>query len=111
MSSNSDSSRGFSGVLNEFIKGALWGFIAFVHVALTTVLTFRFALNCLPAATVEGLSCASGNCPKTCEPANDFYFYLLAGATVLALMLLPLGFGLFRVMKKFAFAEPQNPVL
>ena len=105
----STSSLGLSGILNEFIKGALWGFIAFVHVALVSVLTFRFSLNCLPADMVGDLNCLGANCPKACEPSNDLYFYILSGGTVIALLLLPFGFGIYWVMKSSVFSEPQNP--
>jgi hypothetical protein len=103
------SSRGISGFINQFIKGAVWGFIAFVHVALVTVIAFRFTLNCLPAEMVDDLNCLAANCPKACEPSNDLFFYILSGGTAIALLLLPLGFGIFWVMKSSVFNEPQNP--
>lgn len=106
-SSESSSSKGAAGAFNEFIKGAVWGFIAFVHVALITVLTFRFALNCLPGELVDDMNCLGANCPKVCEPSNDFFFYILSGGTVIALLLLPLGFGIYWVMKSQVFSEPS----
>jgi hypothetical protein len=110
LSSTSSSSNGIAGILNEFIKGAVWGFVAFVHVALITVLTYRFTLNCLPAQMVDEMNCLAADCPKTCDPSNDFLFYILSGMTVIALMLLPLGFGIYRVLKSSVFSEPQNPI-
>lgn len=97
-SSNSNNSS----PANEFIKGFLWGFVAFVHVAAIMVLIFKMKMNCLPEHLVEALACTppgSAKCPISCDPSNDFIFYILAGTTALAAVLFPLGFGIFFVAK------------
>lgn len=91
-----------SRALNEFIKGFLWGFVAFVHVALITTVIYKFKLNCLPSRYVEMLSCLpadSAGCPNACDPSNDFIFYILVGVTAFATIFLPLGFGVMAVVR------------
>jgi len=93
-----------SRILNAFIKGLFWGFVAFVHFALVTVLTFRFALNCLPRRFVNSMACLPGpgpaQCPDICPASSDAFFFILVIATVAAAVLLPLGFGVFWVLRK-----------
>lgn len=93
-----------AGILNRFIKGALWGFVAFVHFALVTVLILRFGLNCFPHSLVAQMACLPGpgpeQCPETCRAGTDLWFYILLGATGVAGVLLPLGFGMYWAVKK-----------
>lgn len=92
-----------SRILNQFIKGAFWGFVAFVHFALVTVLTFRFALNCLPRALVTQMAClpgaGPGACPEICQASEDLFFYTLVVVTTIAALLLPVAFGVFWAVK------------
>lgn len=103
-------SRSVSGVINEGIKGTAWGFVAFVHVALVTVLTYKFTLNCLPSAVVQRIACTppgSAKCAVPCDPANDFFFYALAAITLAAFVLLPLGFGITFAVKTWRREKPS----
>ena len=97
-----DSTKSSTSAANELIKGLVWGFVAFVHVLLVTVITYKLALDCLPATIVEKLACTppdSAKCAMACAPSSDFMFYVLAGVTALAFVFLPLGFGTFWVIK------------
>ncbi len=101
-----------SRILNQFIKGAFWGFVAFVHFALVTVLTFRFALNCLPRALVTQMTCLPGPgpaaCPEICQASDDFFFYTLVMVTLIAAVLLPLAFGLIWVVRSRANSDVKR---
>ena len=92
-----------SRILNEFIKGVLWGFVAFVHFTLVVFLIHRFTMNCLPAEYVMRLACLPGpgaaQCPMACTEAKDVYFYWMLGSTAVAAVLLPLGLGVYWVFK------------
>ena len=97
--------NGGSSRLNEFVKGFAWGFVGFVHVALVTVLIFKFRLNCLPSNLANIISCidpGSASCPKACAASDDLIFYALLGVTLLDAILMPVGLGLF-----FAFRKPR----
>lgn len=86
---------------NEFVKGFLWGFVAFVHVALVTVVVYKLKLNCLPVEFVEKIACldpTSARCPVACDPSMDFLFFVLAGVTAISLILLPFGMAAYRMM-------------
>ncbi len=101
MSNSNESENRSSSPANEFAKGFLWGFVAFVHVALVTVIIYKFKLNCLPLKFVEMIACTdptSARCPVACDPSNDFFFFILVGATALAAVFLPLGFAVYRLM-------------
>ena len=92
-----------SRLVNQFIKGAAWGFVAFVHLALVTVLLYKLTLDCIPGTIVTRMQCLPGvgaaQCPTTCQPSGDLLFYLLVGVTALSVVLLPFGFGLFWAVK------------
>lgn len=103
MSNSNESENRSSSAANEFAKGFLWGFVAFVHVALVTVIIYKFTLNCLPAKFVDMIACAdptSARCPVACDPSNDFTFFILVGVTVLSAVLLPLGFAIYRLIER-----------
>ena len=89
--------------MNEFVKGLVWGFVAFVHVFLVTVVTYKLALNCLPASIAEKMKCAdsgSASCASVCAPTDDLFFFILAGVTAFAFIFLPLGFAVFWLVKQ-----------
>ena len=92
-----------SRILNEFIKGALWGFVAFVHFTLVVFLVHRFAMNCWPAELVSRLACLPGrgaaSCPMTCPESQDVFFYGMLGSTAVGAVLLPLVFGVYWAVK------------
>lgn len=103
MSDSTSSPGPSSSAANEFAKGFLWGFVAFVHVALVTVVIYKFKLNCLPTKFVEMIACAdptSARCPVACDPSNDFLFFILVGVTAISAAVLPLGFAIYRVIER-----------
>lgn len=97
-----DSKKSSTSAANEFVKGLVWGFVAFVHVFLIAVVTYKLSLNCLPAAIAEKMKCAdpsSASCATTCATSDDLLFFILAGVAALAFVLLPLGFAIFWLAK------------
>jgi H+/gluconate symporter-like permease len=92
-----------SRILNEFIKGACWGFVAFVHFALVMVLVFRFTINCFPRQLVMRMLCLPGpgpaQCPEICQASDETFFYSLVVTTLITAVVLPLAFGLVWTVK------------
>ncbi len=110
MSSAAKPLADLSRMLSQFIKGSVWGFVAFVHVALVTVLLYKFTLDCLPENIVMRMLCLPGagaaQCPTACPPGSDLFFYILIAVTALSALFLPLAIGLY-----WAFKTRENPTV